>query len=296
MKIQRTKITDWIILLTGIVLLSACARPVENERVTEKTSRYSKNRLSRQMPDIPLLKDCAECPQLSVVSPGVFRRDVSWHTNQTSPQLVSIPNSFAIGVAEVTVAEYQKYIKATDRKTPDETTGDNLPVTNVSWQDANAYTEWLTRKTGQRYRLPSEAEWEYAARGNTRGNYYWGDVWWLEDAQCGSCDTPWPDTGPAPVRSFAPNEFGLYDVAGNVYEWTQDCYHVHLRQAPVDGSAWIEENETDSSCDFRMIRGGSWRSSGSTMKHGSRLWFKQRSNSDDIGFRVVRDVDSQSAE
>jgi len=248
------------------------------------------------MPDVPVLRDCDDCPELVVVSPGDFKRDVSWHTNERKPSLVSIKYSFAIGLSEITIAQYETFLKSINKTLPEQhqVLDSSLPVTDVSWHDAKAYTAWLSNKTGLRYRLPSEAEWEYAARANTQTRFYWGDNGWA----CTNCtahgSTTEAATGPKPVKSFAPNQFGLYDVAGNAYEWTEDCYNVHLRRAPKDGSPWVEAKGDYASCDFRIIRGGSWRAG--YRSHGSRLWFEKASKSDDIGFRVARDIEEHPTE
>ena len=283
------KFLRWIVVPTSVALLSACdARITDNGIVIRTNDDNSVKSMSLDMPDVPVIKDCDDCPQLVVVVPGEFKRDVSWYTNERPPSLVSIKYPFAIGLSEVTTAQYERFLASTNRETrePSKDINGDHPVTDVNWHDAIAYTEWLSEISGERYRLPSESEWEYAARANTKTKYFWGEHWW----HCSNCAVPRSKIGPAPVKSVAPNQFGLYDVAGNVYEWTEDCYHVHLRRAPKDGSAWVSADEEDASCDFRIIRGGSWRDG--YRAHGSRLWFDRMSKSDDIGFRVARDIDN----
>ncbi len=134
---------------------------------------------------------------------------------------------------------------------------------NVRWDDLEGYIAWLNTVTKkgpkERFRLPSEAEWEYAARAGTKTPYWWGDdvqqdgkVW----ANCDGCGSDWDDDKTAPVGQFPANPFGLYDTAGNVYEWVEDCWHENYEDAPDDGSAWLETN--DGNCARRVIRGGSW--------------------------------------
>jgi formylglycine-generating enzyme required for sulfatase activity len=133
-------------------------------------------------------------------------------------------------------------------------------VINVSWDDARVYAAWLSKQTGKRYRLPTEAEWEYAARAGTATAYWWGDeirqdskVW----ANCyEGCGSRWDGKQMAPVGSFRASPFGLYDTAGNVWEWVQDCWHNGYQGAPSDGSAWGAGGR--AGCGRRVLRGGSW--------------------------------------
>ncbi|MDE1895415.1 MAG: SUMF1/EgtB/PvdO family nonheme iron enzyme, partial [Xanthomonadaceae bacterium] len=178
---------------------------------------------------------------------------------------------------------------------------DNLPVVNVSWNDANAYAAWLSQRTGKRYRLPSEAEFEYAMRGGTTSRYWWGNgvperkvenLTGSEDrsrhgrswsnAFRGYRDGYW---GPAPVMSFAPNPFGLYDIDGNVSEWVADCWHDNYIRAPVDGSAWVNPG-----CSARVLRGGSWGSSPEQVTSDYRQGADSDIRSGRVGFRVVREL------
>ncbi|MDE3210622.1 MAG: SUMF1/EgtB/PvdO family nonheme iron enzyme [Pseudomonadota bacterium] len=178
---------------------------------------------------------------------------------------------------------------------------DNLPVVNVSWNDANAYASWLSQRTGKRYRLPSEAEFEYAMRGGTTSRYWWGNgvperkvenLTGSEDrsrhgrswsnAFRGYRDGYW---GPAPVMSFAPNPFGLYDIDGNVSEWVADCWHDNYIRAPVDGSAWVNPG-----CSARVLRGGSWGSSPEQVTSDYRQGADSDIRSGRVGFRVVREL------
>ena len=168
---------------------------------------------------------------------------------------------FSIGKKEVTFAEYDRFALATWRKLPaDQGWGrDNRPAINVSWDDARRYAEWLSEETGKAYRLPTEAEWEYTARGGNTTAYWWGnevneggEVW----ANCNGCGSQWDLRQTAPAGSFPPNPFGVQDTAGNVSEWVRDCWHHNYRNAPRDGSAWEEADGSD--CSQRVFRGGSW--------------------------------------
>jgi formylglycine-generating enzyme required for sulfatase activity len=131
---------------------------------------------------------------------------------------------------------------------------DDAPVTNVSWSDAKQYVAWLAEATRKPYRLPSEAEWEYAARGGTQTRYWWGDQFQPGMANCKNCSDIPANDQPVKVGSLKPNPFGLFDMGGGVDQWVEDCWHKNYQGAPVDGSAWVE-NE----CSSHVIRSGSWR-------------------------------------
>lgn len=178
---------------------------------------------------------------------------------------------------------------------------DDLPVVNVSWRDARAYAEWLGQRTGKRYRLPSEAEFEYALRGGTQTRYWWGQKTPTSKVEnlTGSGDRSpsgrrWSNAfpsyrdgywGPAPVMSFAPNPFGLYDIGGNVSEWVADCWHDNYVRAPVDGSAWLNPG-----CSAHVVRGGSWGSSPGQVRSSWRQGADVGVRSARVGFRVVREL------
>jgi formylglycine-generating enzyme required for sulfatase activity len=201
-------------------------------------------------------------------------------------------NQFAMGKYEVTFAEYDKFAQATGRKKPDDKNWgrNHRPVINVSWNDAVAYAQWLSQQTGKQYRLPTEAEWEYAARAGTNTKYWWGNTASHEYANYGKdecCDglakgkDRWKYT--APVGSFAANPFDLYDTVGNVWEWNADSWHKNYKNAPNDGRIW----KTDANNSRRVLRGGSWYSVPVICRAASR----GRDTSDDhnqaFGFRVA---------
>jgi formylglycine-generating enzyme required for sulfatase activity len=131
---------------------------------------------------------------------------------------------------------------------------DDAPVTNVSWSDAKQFAAWLAGATRKAYRLPSEAEWEYAARGGTQTRYWWGDQVQSGMANCKNCNDIATAEQPIKVGSFTPNPFGLYDMGGGVDQWVEDCWHKHYQGAPSDGSPWVE-----SDCTSHVIRSGSWK-------------------------------------
>jgi len=187
---------------------------------------------------------------------------------------------------EVTFAEYDRFARATGRPRPhDEGWGrGQRPVVNVSWNDAQAYTAWLSGLTGMRYRLPSEAEWEFAARAGSDSFFWWGNILGTNNANCFDCGSRWDNQSTAPVGSFAASPFGLHDTAGNVLEWVADCYHDSYEDAPGDGSAWIS-----GVCDARVARGGAYNKPATAMRASRRNSFSADTRLSFIGFRVVRE-------
>jgi formylglycine-generating enzyme required for sulfatase activity len=153
----------------------------------------------------------------------------------------------------------------------------------VTWDDAQQYVAWLSEMTGQRYRLPSEAEWEYAARAGTTTAYWWGDEVGTGNANCIGCGSNWDKQRTSPVGSFKPNAFALYDMSGNVWHWLQDCYHDNYTNAPNDGSVW-----TGGACNYRVVRGGSWIDKPVYVRSAGRSWFASDNRVNNLGFRVAR--------
>ena len=160
------------------------------------------------------------------------------------------------------------------------------PAINVSWDDAQTYVKWLSRITGRDYRLLSEAEYEYAARAGSRTNYPWGDEIKLDGkamANCDGCGSQWDSKQTAPVDSFPANRFGLYQMVGNVWEWTEDCWSESYRGAPDDGSAW-----TSGDCSRRVVRGGSWNLAPVSLRSADRGRSDTVVRVSSLGFRVAR--------
>ena len=195
----------------------------------------------------------------------------------------------ALSKCEVTFEEYERFARDTDRDRP----GDagwgrgRRPVINVSWHDAQAYAAWLSSETGAEYRLPSEAEWEYAARGGTTTVYSWGNEIGSNRANCDGCGSQWDDEMTAPVGSFAANAWGLHDMLGNIEEWVEDCWHGNYAGAPEDGSAWTAGGD----CSERVRRGGRWWNTPSGIRAAWRLSVNAGSRGYFGGFRVARTLD-----
>ena len=249
-------------------------------------------------------RDCRECPQMVVVPAGRFnmgspKEEAGRSDDEERQHTVTMARPFAVGKYEVRFDEWLLCVQdGRCRPVPDEGWGRSLrPVINVSWDDAQRYVDWLADKTGQPYRLLTEAEWEYAARTGTKGPRYWteqenacayasvydaqGKNKYKLDWDSFDCDDGYPD--PAPVGAFQPNAFGLYDMLGNVWEWVEDCYHDSYQGAPVDGSAWVTKD-----CEYRVDRGGGWLSIPQFVRSASRLRDSPGIRINRLGFRVAR--------
>jgi formylglycine-generating enzyme required for sulfatase activity len=161
---------------------------------------------------------------------------------------------------------------------------DNSPVYNADWDDAQQYVKWLSKKTGFEYRLPSEAEWEYAAEAGTEKRLWWGDAPGVH-ANCRDCGGPYDRLRPLPVGSFPANPFGLYDMNGGVAEWVEDCWHPDYAGAPQDAKPRISDG-----CRTRTLRGGSWRDKKTAITAKSRWEYDQSVRYVANGFRVSRNV------
>jgi formylglycine-generating enzyme required for sulfatase activity len=171
---------------------------------------------------------------------------------------------FSIGKFPVTVREWNACVAA--KGCSYEPTGDDdAPVTNLSWTDTQQYVDWLSKITQKPFRLPTEAEWEYAARAGTRSKFWWGEQPEAAMANCKGCNEPYESSHPLKVGSFKPNPLGLYDMGGNIHQWMTDCWHENYQGAPSDGSAWVEND-----CLSRVIRSGSWKNDPSYVRPSNR--------------------------
>ena len=268
-------------------------------------------------------QDCEECPWMVIVPAGraTVGRHEGWRKStwlEGSAHVVVIGKPLAVGMFEVTVEEFGRFVAETkyeaigacrtlreeraDRgwRNPGFVQTEQHPVMCMNWEDAKTFVGWLSRKTGERYRLLSESEWEYAARGGTTTAHYWGDD---ESSQClhaNGADRSmkrrfgFPDGVnchdgsfyTAAVGSYTKNGFGLYDMLGNAEEWVEDCWYENYRGGPRDGAAWIDGGD----CERRVIRGGSWYDTHWGLSSYSR-WSRLRTNrSNFMGFRVAREL------
>lgn len=268
-----------------------------------------------------MFRDCDNCPQMLVIPAGSFQMgspdaEPGCDDDEGPLHRVTIRIPFALAKTEITRAQFGLFVAATGYATGDECDDSRAerfrrnwrnpgyaqeldhPVSCINWDDARAYVDWLAKRTGKPYRLPSEAEWEYAARAGTTGDRFWGDSadlacayanvadrtakrqlsaaadWTIHDCTDGHAYS-------APVASFRPNAFGLYDMIGNVAEWTEDCSNDGYEGAPNDGSAW-----TAGDCDRRMLRGGSWSDGPRSARAANRVRVVRKvRNALIIGFR-----------
>jgi Uncharacterized conserved protein len=207
-------------------------------------------------------------------------------SNEERPQHRVKVKRFAISKYEITFADYDKYVAATGHSAPDDLYMEHMttPVFLVKWDDAYNYAKWLSQQTGQKYRLPSEAEWEYAASGGQNSPFWWGFSEEPGKAHCFTCDSKFDPRKPTKIGAFPQNQFGLHDTAGNVAEWVYDCWHDNYTGAPADGSVW-----EGGGCSQRIARGGSYISPQQSIRTAKRDKFKSDSGYDHIGFRLVRE-------
>ena len=227
-------------------------------------------------------------------------------TPQRAPEMVSIPGGtfgmgsdndlsekpihrvsikpFAISKFPVTVREWNACVAAKGC-TYAATGEDDAPVTNLSWADTQQYVEWLSRVLQKPFRLPSEAEWEYAARGSTGTKFWWGDQFQAGMANCKGCNEPYDAKQPLKVGSFKPNPFGLYDMGGGVNQWVTDCWHKSYQGSPSDGSPWV-----DNECLSHVIRSGSWKNDPSYVRPSSRDHYDTAVRYPTHGFRVAHSL------
>ena len=209
------------------------------------------------------------------------------YENEGPQHRITIGRPFAIGKYEVTFAEWDACVSAggCNQRPADKGWGrGRRPVVNVSWKEAQQYVRWLSDKTGRRYRLLSEAEWEYAARAGKQTQYHWGTSTGHNQANCHGCGSRWDYNRTAPVGSFRANGFGLHDLHGNVWEWVEDCWHYGYHGAPSDDRAWT----TGGNCDQRVLRGGSWVSVPKDLRAANRNRITAGYRSNNVGFRVAR--------
>ena len=260
-------------------------------------------RAARQWTRGELFRDCSDCPQMVVIPAGRFRMGCVSGQNCSVDEKpvhdVRIGSAFALSVHEVTFAAWDACVSdggCGDHRPDDEGWGrGRRPAVNVSWTDARAYVSWLSRKSGEAYRLPSESEWEYAARAGSTTKYHFGNA---ESSLCGYGNHADSSTDysrrnqacsdgigkmTAPVGSYAPNAFGLHDMHGNVWEWTEDCWNGTYAGAPAGGSAWLSGD-----CTRRVLRGGSWLSSPGNLRAANRDRNPTGYRSSSLGFRVAR--------
>ena len=234
-----------------------------------------------------LFQDCADCPVVVRIPGGSFTMGQAKGDPSAAPQHTVTVRAFVIGQYPVTVGEWKACVAGGGCSfTPRMTNADyRTPVHNVSWDDALQYTLWLSRSTGEKYRLPTEAEWEYAARAHTSTRYWWGDTVGTMLANCSDCGGRQDARTPLPVGSFKPNPFGVHDMHGGVAQWVADCWFPNYQGAPTDASARDQKN-----CQKRVLRGGSFRTDRETITASARGNYDSSVRYIAHGFRVARDL------
>lgn len=305
LQIQSLRHLTLLILLTGTVLFlreaSSLAKTVDRE-----------------------FQECNDCPVMIAIPGGKFTMGSPaterGRFDSEGPQHVVSVRAFAIGKFDVTEDQFRTFLQQTEYQPkpcdpllgrtwdspgrgraypPGFVEEPRWPATCLSWDDAQAYLHWLNgevkdlasarRSRNGPYRLPSEAEWEYVARAGTTTARWWGDAIGVGNANCNGCGSKWDGQLIAPVGSFGPNPFGLYDMLGNVWQWVEDCWNESYIGAPHDGSAWQRGD-----CRKRVIRGGSWSNVPIYIRSATRSKNEEAGGDVDysnyVGFRVARSL------
>ena len=270
------------ILLVGVALLAMFIRTPPLEpflSLASEAQEESREALEREL-----------AGEMVSISGGTFRMgDLSGEgsVNEKPVRTVTV-SAFRLGKYEVTFAQWDACVAdgGCNGYSPDDVGGGrgNRPVIGVSWDDAWSFIRWLNGRTGGNYRLPTEAEWEYAARAGSTTLYSWGDDIGSSRANCRNDDCGDSYEYTAPVGSFPANAWGLHDMHGNVWEWVQDCWNDSYDGAPSDGSAW-----ESGDCGRRVIRGGSWSSNSRLLRSATRSWLGRAYRNINIGFRLAQD-------
>ena len=278
-------------LLCVSVTASAQVSSVEGLKPLEGVT-IPKIQTNKEIKPGATFKDCEDCPEMVVIPAGSFlmgsppdplpdpfsdEKPVKIGDDDEKPQHQVQIKSFAIGKYEVTQEQYHALMGVN----PSRFKGRTLPVEQVSWDDAQEFVKKLSVKTGKSYRLPSEAEWEYAARAGSTTDFSFGNG----EKQLAEYAWFGQNSGDKThsVGLKKPNAFGLYDMHGNVWEWTQDCWNKNYSKAPKDGSAW-----TTGDCSLRVVRGGSWISYPSFLRSAVRNGYSAADRFSSSGFRVAR--------
>lgn len=229
-----------------------------------------------------VVKDCAECPEMVVIPAGNFVMGSERNIRGAKPLHTVTIRSFLISKVEITQKQWFGVMGTNPSRFG--LCGADCPVDNVSWNDTQQFIAKLNQRTGQKYRLPSEAEWEYTARAGTRSEWSFGD----DESTLG--DYAWYNGNsggkPQVVGQKLPNAFGLFDIHGNVREWVEDCWHENYNGAPADGSPWT----TGCTIIFHILRGGSWKGNARFLSSALRYSDHPDNRSDGYGFRLARDL------
>jgi len=245
-----------------------------SETVASSTSRVAMATPVEESPIAPATVEMVSLPG------GTFVMGSNEDPSEKPIRQVAV-KPFAISKFPITV--HQWHLCAAAKACADVPMGeDDAPAANLSWNDAQQFVAWLGQTTHRSFRLPTEAEWEYAARGRTDTKYWWGNQFQFGMANCKGCNDIYDAARPMKVGSFNPNPFGIYDMGGGVDQWVEDCWHANYRNAPSDGSAWTESN-----CGAHVIRSGSWRNGPGDVRPASRDRYDTGVQYPTLGFRVA---------
>src|SRR5712671_6125751 len=257
----------------------AAPQPSPTPSAAPATQQAAQQPASRATPATPPASAVRE-PEMNTIRGGSFTMGSNDDVTERPTHQVTI-KPFAISKYPISVRDWNECAAA--KACAFVATGrDDAPVTNVSWSDAKQFVAWLAGATRKAYRLPSEAEWEYAARGGTQTKYWWGDQFQPGMANCKNCNDIAAAEQPIKVGSFKPNPFGLYDMGGSVDQWVEDCWHKNYQGAPADGSAWVE-----GECASHVIRSGSWRNDARYVRPSNRDGYDTNVRYPTHGFRVA---------
>lgn len=253
-----------MLLSVSLCLISACADKTEPAAASGRA-------VGEVFRDAPRISG-GDDPEMVALPGKSFRMgDVSGGgaEDEQPVRTVRLDRPIAIGMYEATFEEYGRFASLTGAARPDDKGwgAGTRPVMNVSWDDARACAEWLSGETGKTYRLPTEAEWEYAARAGTKTSYSRGNDIGHNRANCDGFGGAWDNQQTAPVGGFGASPSGLRDMHGNVREWLEDCSHNDHRDAPANGRA-----RTSGDCEYRVLRGGSWNDGPRPLCAANRGW------------------------
>lgn len=279
MKYQSPPVVEKTVeTLAQVLPSSAPPRPAEPAAAPRKQEQPVEKRVTTN-------KSSILTPEMIQISPGSFRMGGTGE-GEMPIHNVQFTKPFAIARYETTFDEYDGFAEATGLKLPNDRGWGRgqRPIINVSWDNAKAYTQWLSQQTGKRYRLPTEAEWEYAARSGGKNETWAG----TSDEDQLKNYAVYAIYRTEPVGSKKPNELGFYDMSGNVFEWVEDCWHNNYLGAPTDGSAWLEADS--GKCGQRVLRGGSWNIGQVDLRASLRFRDSADVRLNYIGFRLVQDI------
>jgi formylglycine-generating enzyme required for sulfatase activity len=289
-----------IILLLGVIGIGSLAYGgwLDSDYLEGRVNLVKNTMRESDLRPGDTVRECAGvCPEMVLVPAGEFTMGSNERDPEKPPHKVHFSGALLVAKFETTFDQWDACIarRGCTYSPSDEHWGRGTrPVINVSWDDVRQYLAWLSKITGKSYRLLSESEWEYAARAGSTTAYSWGDdIHWGGKvmANCANCGSKWDFNQTAPVGSFAANAFGIYDMHGNVSEWTEDVGHDNYKDAPTDGSAWLQ----DGLADTRMLRGGSWFIPSAGLRSSNRIWVNTTDRGHGIGFRVARSIAAEPA-